>query len=108
LENVDSQLLGPGFRCGFVGLLHQEVIIERLEKEYNCKIITTPPSITYRIITSDGKKIETNNPQKVPLSNQISSIEELFISLNINTPVDYLGSISQLCQNKRGIYQSQE
>src|SRR5438874_68958 len=66
LENIDSQLLGPGFRCGFLGLLHREIICERLKKEFNCEIITTPPSITYRVIFSNGETIETNNPQKIP------------------------------------------
>src|SRR5215208_4443996 len=71
LETIDSQLLGPGFRCGFLGLLHREIICERIQKEYNCEIITTPPSITYRIIGSNGKILETNNPQKIPPTNQI-------------------------------------
>ncbi|RHZ35278.1 hypothetical protein [endosymbiont GvMRE of Glomus versiforme] len=106
LETIDSKLLGPGFRCGFLGLLHREVVCERIQKEYDCEIITTSPSITYRIIFSDGKSLETNNPQKIPL--KAKAIEELFISLNIITPEEYLGDISQLCRNKRGVYQSQE
>jgi GTP-binding protein LepA len=106
LETVDSQLLGPGFRCGFLGLLHREVICQRIQKEYSCEIITTPPSITYRIIFSNGERLETNNPQKI--TTKIKVIEELFVSLNITTPEEHLGTILQLCQNKRGIYQSQE
>jgi len=108
LETIDSQLLGPGFRCGFLGLLHREIICERLEKEFDCEIITTPPSINYQVIFSNGEKLETNNPQKIPTKDKIKSIAELFINLNITTPEEHLGAISQLCQNKRGIYQAQE
>src|SRR4051794_11344565 len=106
LEAIDSQLLGPGFRCGFLGLLHREIICARLQKEYDCEIIITPPSIIYRIIFANGESLATNNPQKI--QNKIKAIEELFISLNITTPEENLGAISQLCQNKRGVYQSQE
>jgi len=108
LETIDSQLLGPGFRCGFLGLLHREIICERLEKEFDCEIITTPPSINYQVIFSNGEKLETNNPQKIPTKEKIKNIAELFINLNITTPEEHLGAISQLCQNKRGIYQAQE
>ncbi|CAJ0824579.1 22174_t:CDS:2 [Entrophospora sp. SA101] len=101
LETIDSQLLGPGFRCGFLGLLHREIICERLQKEFNCEIINTPPSITYRITFFQGEVIETNNPQKIPSNDKVKTIEELFISLNITTPEQHLGAISQLCQNKR-------
>jgi GTP-binding protein LepA len=107
LESIDSQLLGPGFRCGFLGLLHQEIICERVQKEYGCEIISTPPSITYRIVCHNGKILETNNPQKMP-NKDVKSVEELYISLDITTPEEHLGAISQLCQSKRGIYQSQE
>lgn len=108
LENIDSQLLGPGFRCGFLGLLHREIICERIQKEYNCEIITTPPSVTYQVISHSGEILETNNPQKIPSKDKIKSIQELFISLDITTPKEHLGPISQLCQSKRGIYQSQD
>src|SRR5438046_727936 len=79
LETINSQLLGPGFRCGFLGLLHREVIGERLAKEFNCAIITTPPSINYRVVFANGEMIETNNPQKIPTKDKIKTIEELFI-----------------------------
>ncbi|MEG7979197.1 MAG: hypothetical protein NY202_04865 [Mollicutes bacterium UO1] len=108
LEAIDSQLLGSGFRCGFLGLLHREIICERLQKEYNCEIITTPPSINYQVIFSNNEILETNNPQKITTKEKIKIIKELFIALNIATPEEHLGEISQLCQNKRGIYQSQE
>src|SRR5207247_350339 len=97
LENIDSQLLGPGFRCGFLGLLHQEIICERIKKEYQCDIITTPPSITYKVSFSNGEIIETNNPQKIPSGGKIKSIEELFVSLDITTSEEFLGEVSQLC-----------
>src|SRR4051812_21537682 len=108
LETTDSQLLGPGFRCGFLGLLHREIVCERLEKEFKCEIITTSPSVNYQIIFPNGEKMETNNPQKIPAKGKIKGFEELFININITTPEENLGAISQLCQNKRGIYQSQE
>src|SRR4051794_33169827 len=108
LETVDSRLLGPGFRCGFLGLLHREIVCERLEKEFSCEIIITSSSVDYRVVLSNGERVETNNPQKIPNKDKIKGFEELFISLNIATPEEYLGVISQLCQNKRGIYQSQE
>src|SRR3954447_21854635 len=74
LETIDSQLLGPGFRCGFLGLLHREIIIERLQKEYSCEVITTPPSVTYRIIFPNEENLETNNPQKIPTKEKIKNI----------------------------------
>ncbi|CAI2190851.1 7230_t:CDS:2 [Funneliformis geosporum] len=107
LESVDSQLLGSGFRCGFLGLLHREIICERLQKEYNCEIITTPPSITYRVVFNNGEILETSNPQKISAKGKIKSIEELLVNLEITTPEEHLGDILQICQNKRGICQSQ-
>src|SRR4051794_10543179 len=92
LETIDSQLLGPGFRCGFLGLLHREIICERVQKEYNCEIINTPPSVTYRAICSNGEILETNNPQKIFSKDKIKSLEELFISLIITTPEEHLGN----------------
>ncbi|CAI2173971.1 249_t:CDS:2 [Funneliformis geosporum] len=103
LESVDSQLLGSGFRCGFLGLLHREIICERLQKEYNCEIITTPPSITYRVVFNNGEILETSNPQKISAKGKIKSIEELLVNLEITTPEEHLGDILQICQNKRGI-----
>ncbi|CAG8542005.1 370_t:CDS:2, partial [Racocetra persica] len=102
LEKIDSQLLGPGFRCGFLGLLHREIICERMQKEYQCEIIITPPSITYRVTYQNGKVAEIINPQKILPNQKIKLIEELFISCLVTTPLEYLGTISQLCQNKRG------
>src|SRR3954451_17517652 len=92
LETTDSQLLGPGFRCGFLGLLHREIICERVQKEYNCEIINTPPSITYRIIFANGETMEINNPQKIPSGGKINPLEELFISLTVTPPEEHLGT----------------
>src|SRR3954451_18393816 len=92
LETIDSQLLGPGFRCGFLGLLHREIICERVQKEYNCEIIATPPSITYRIIFANGETMEINNPQKIPSGGKINPLEELFISLTVTPPEEHLGT----------------
>src|SRR3954470_8915279 len=104
LETIDSQLLGSGFRCGFLGLLHREIICERIQKEYNCEIITTPPSVTYRVIFTNSDFLETNNPQKLPNRDKIKNIEELLFDLSTTSPEGHWGPISQLCQNKRGIY----
>ena len=105
LESISSPLLGLGFRGGFLGLLHREVIGERLRVEYQCEIIITPPSVTYRVILPRGEILETNNPHQIPTTKRI---EELLIALQINTPEEHMGAISQLCQNKRGIFKSQE
>jgi len=107
LEVVDSPLLGSGFRCGFLGLLHQEIIETRIQKEYDCVLITTPPSVTYRVNFANGKVLETNHPHAISSTDRVKTIEEPLIQLNINTPQEYLGAITQLCQNKRGIFQSQ-
>ena len=96
-------LLGPGFRCGFLGLLHQEIIQERIRNEYKVEIITTPPSITYRIVLFNGNIEEISNPQKFPPFSEIKNIEELFIKLTITTYEKYLGDITLICKNKRGI-----
>ncbi|WNE41436.1 MAG: Elongation factor 4 [Mycoplasmataceae bacterium] len=106
LEPIESNLLGPGFRCGFLGLLHQEVIQERIKQEYELEIITTPPSVTYQLNLYNGKILEISNPQKFPSLNEVRSISELFISLTITTPEKYLGSVNIVCQNKRGIYKN--
>lgn len=104
LESIESNLLGPGFRCGFLGLLHQEIIQERIKQEYDLEIITTPPSVTYQVVLHNGKIVEVSNPQKFPSLTDVKSINELFISLKITTPERYLGAVNIVCQNKRGIY----
>ena len=106
IESIESNLLGPGFRCGFLGLLHKEIIQERVKQEYNLEIITTPPSVTYQISLLNGKTLEVSNPQKFPSFNEIKTIKEMFIMLTLTTPERYMGAINIICQNKRGIYNS--
>jgi len=105
LENIDSNILGPGYCCGFLGLLHREIICERIKKEYNLKLILTDPTVNYRLLLNNGQIIETANPQKMPELNKIKEVQELFINLTITAPQDYRGAVLELCQNKRGIYQ---
>ncbi len=98
-----SYLLGNGFRCGFLGILHIEIIKERLEKEYNLKIIITSPNIIYKIKTKNNKKIYIENPNNIPLKNKIKEIKESISICNIISPQIYCGKIIKLCINKRGI-----
>ena len=102
-EPETSLALGFGFRCGFLGLLHMEIIRERLEREYNLSLITTAPTVIYKVIKTDGSLIEVDNPSKLPSQQLIAKIEEPIISANILTPNEYVGDILQLCQDKRGI-----
>ena len=105
-EAENSQALGFGFRCGFLGLLHMDVIQERLEREYNLNLIATAPSVIYHIYLTDGTMIELDNPAKMPDPQKIDHIEEPFVRTEIMTPNDFVGPLMELCQNKRGIYQS--
>lgn len=102
-EPETSLALGFGFRCGFLGLLHMEIIRERLEREYNLSLITTAPTVIYKVRKTDGRLIEVDNPSKLPSQQLIVKIEEPIISANILTPNEYVGDILQLCQDKRGI-----
>jgi GTP-binding protein LepA len=107
-EPETSLALGFGFRCGFLGLLHMEIIVERLEREYNLNLITTSPTVLYKIITNKGEVKEALNPAKFPSSKEIpmqevNYIEEPFIHANIYVPTEYLGKIMTLCIEKRGI-----
>ena len=99
-----SQALGFGFRCGFLGLLHLEIITQRLEREYNLDIITTAPSVYYRVHKTDGSMIELSNPSSLPSPVEIDYIEEPYANVHIFTPPAYVGAIMELCQDKRGIY----
>ena len=103
-----SQALGFGFRCGFLGLLHMDIVQERLEREYNLDLILTAPSVIYHVHLSDGTVINLDNPSKLPDSSKISSIEEPYVRANIMTPKEYVGPIMELCQERRGIYQDLE
>lgn len=103
-EAENSQALGFGFRCGFLGLLHMDVVQERLEREYNLDLILTAPSVIYRVNLTDGTQIEIDNPSKMPELVKIKSIEEPYVLASIMTPEQYIGDIMKLCQEKRGIY----
>ncbi|QEN88769.1 elongation factor 4 [Labrys sp. KNU-23] len=102
-EMESSAALGFGFRCGFLGLLHLEIIQERLEREFNLDLIATAPSVIYKINMTDGSHIELHNPVDMPDVVKITSIEEPWIRATILTPDDYLGSILKLCQDRRGV-----
>ena len=99
-----SQALGFGFRCGFLGLLHMDVVQERLEREYNIDLILTAPSVIYHVYLTDGTMVQIDNPSKLPDSSKINRIEEPYVKANIMTPKEYVGPIMELCQEKRGIY----
>ncbi len=102
-EMETSAALGFGFRCGFLGLLHLEIIQERLEREFNLDLIATAPSVVYKISMTDGEEIELHNPADMPDVVKIAEIHEPWIKASIMTPDDYLGAILQLCQERRGI-----
>ena len=103
-EPETSVALGFGFRCGFLGLLHMEIIEERLEREYNLDIITTAPSVVYKLYLTNGDVVEIDNPTNYPDPATILSAEEPFVKANIFTPTQYIGSIMELCQERRGIF----
>jgi len=99
-----SNLLGSGFRCGFLGLLHMEIIQERLEREYDVDLIITAPTVEYKVTKTDGSKIEIQTPQELPDPSEISEIFEPWVRLKIMTPDRYMGPLMELCQYKRGTY----
>ena len=103
-----SQALGFGFRVGFLGLLHMEIITERLEREFDLDIITTAPGVSYNVYKTSGEVVQISNPTNLPPQTEIDHIEEPMVKLNIFTPPDYVGSIMELCQEKRGIYENME
>jgi len=103
-EAETSQALGFGFRCGFLGLLHMDVVQERLEREYNLDLIATAPSVIYEVKLTNGKILKIDNPALVPASQYLEKISEPFVSAKIMSPTDYIGPIMELCQRKRGIY----
>ena len=103
-EAETSQALGFGFRCGFLGLLHMDVVQERLEREYNLDLILTAPSVIYRIYKTDGTVIDLDNPSKLPDLTLVKEIQEPYVKASIMTPKEYVGAVMDLCQKRRGIY----
>ena len=101
-EPETSQALGFGFRCGFLGLLHMEIIQERLEREFEVDLIATAPSVIYRVDTTDGKTLELDNPAHLPDSTKIKALYEPYVSMDIHVPNEYVGNVMKLCEDKRG------
>lgn len=107
-EAETSQALGFGFRCGFLGMLHMDVIQERLEREFNLDLITTAPSVIYHINKTDGEKIEVSNPADMPTPQEIESVEEPYVKATITVPNDYVGAVMEIAQRKRGEFITME
>ena len=107
-EPESSQALGFGFRCGFLGLLHMDVVQERLEREFNLDLITTAPSVTYHVNLADGSTVEVENPAEMPDASSIKTIKEPYVKASIMVPNDYVGPVMELCQRKRGIFETME
>src|SRR6185503_15922242 len=105
-EPESSEAMGFGFRCGFLGMLHMEIVQERLEREYDLNLITTAPTVVYEVLKSDGTVLALDNPAKLPPVPQIEEIREPIIVASILTPPDYIGNIVTLCQEKRGVQRS--
>ncbi|MBB6175240.1 GTP-binding protein LepA [Anoxybacillus tengchongensis] len=103
-EPETSQALGFGFRCGFLGLLHMEIIQERLEREFNIDIIATAPSVVYKVYLTDGTELAVDNPSNMPDPQKIERVEEPYVRATIMVPNDYVGPVMELCQKKRGIF----
>ncbi len=103
-EHETSVALGYGFRCGFLGLLHMEIITERLEREFDLDLVTTAPSVVYRVYKLDGTELVIDNPTNLPSVTEIDYMEEPIVKATIMTPSEYVGSIMELCQNNRGVF----
>ncbi|MDY0022038.1 translation elongation factor 4 [Arenimonas caeni] len=101
-EPESSEAMGFGFRCGFLGMLHMEIVQERLEREYDLNLITTAPTVIYEVLLTDGSTMPLDNPAKLPAVNKIDEIREPIIRANILTPPDYVGNVIKLCEEKRG------
>jgi GTP-binding protein LepA len=99
-----SEALGFGFRCGFLGLLHMEIIQQRLEQEADLDLVQTAPNVTYQILKSDGETIEITNPQDVPDTGQIEEFRQPIVRTNFLVPVEFIGPVMQLCTDRRGVY----
>jgi GTP-binding protein LepA len=107
-EPETSIALGFGFRCGFLGLLHMEIIQQRLEREFDLDIVTTAPSVSYRIVKTDGEVLEVDNPSNMPDLSLVDYMEEPIASVSVITPNDYVGAVMEVCQEKRGVFQNME
>jgi GTP-binding protein LepA len=107
-EPESSQALGFGFRCGFLGLLHMDIVQERLEREYNMALITTAPTVVYQVALRDGSVLEIENPSKLPDASQIDEIREPVITASILVPQDYVGAVMTLCMQKRGVQRNMQ
>ncbi|HEY6984733.1 MAG TPA: translation elongation factor 4, partial [Rhodanobacteraceae bacterium] len=105
-EPENSEAMGFGFRCGFLGLLHMDIVQERLEREYNLNLITTAPTVVYEVLQTDGTVLTLDNPAKLPPVQNIEEIREPIIVANILTPPDYVGNVITLCEEKRGVQRS--
>ncbi|MDP6533439.1 MAG: translation elongation factor 4 [Candidatus Marinimicrobia bacterium] len=105
-EPETSEAMGFGFRCGFLGLLHMEIIQERLEREFDLTLVTTTPNVKYNLNLRDGSEMEVDTPAKMPPSGEIETINEPYVSAEIVTPKEYIGALMKLCQAKRGIYKN--
>jgi GTP-binding protein LepA len=103
-EPETSSAMGFGFRCGFLGLLHMEIVQERLEREYNLDLITTAPSVVYKVTTISGEVFEIDNPSRLPSPQEREKIEEPYVKVEMITPETYVGTLMELCQNRRGIF----
>ena len=103
-EAETSVALGFGFRCGFLGLLHMEIIQERLEREYNLDIVTTAPSVIYKVYKTDGEVVYVDNPTNLPSPTEIAYMEEPMVKADIMVPTDFVGNVMELCQERRGIF----
>ena len=107
-EPETSTALGFGFRCGFLGLLHMDVIEERLEREYNLKLIITAPSVVYRVTKTNGEVLNVDNPSKLPPATEIAMIEEPYVKASVIVPKDYVGKVMEISQDKRGAFKSMD
>jgi len=101
-EPEKSNALGFGYRCGFLGLLHMEVVQERLEREFNLDLISTAPSVVYKVYTTDGQEIRLENPADLPDPSKILKLEEPFVKVMLHTPTEYIGGLLKLCESRRG------
>ena len=103
-----SQALGYGIRCGFLGLLHMDIIKERITREFKIDLISTAPSVLYKVTTTNGQEVDVDNPTKLPDRNNIFEIKEPYVKLSITTPEEYMGDINKLCKDSRGEYTTME